>query len=49
MNRLLILSYNVRRSVFEQGLKAFYTRKQLNFKNYKVAILPVVNNLGDNL
>ena len=49
MNRLLILTYNVRRSLFQLGINTFYKPHQLTFKNTKFAILPVVNNLGDNI
>ena len=50
MNRLLILTYNIRRSLFEQGVKTFYSKHQFQFdSDKKVAILPVVNNLGDNI
>jgi hypothetical protein len=47
---LLVLAYNVRRSLFEQGLKTFYAARQFRLSNGgKVAVLPVVTNLGDNI
>ena len=50
MNRLLVLTYNIRRSLFEQRVKTFYTAEQFQLNNgQKVAIVPVVTNLGDNI
>ena len=50
MSRLLIVTYNVRRSMFELGVKTFYPHNKFRLRNgSKVAILPVVTNLGDNI
>lgn len=50
MSRALILTYNIRRSLFELGAKAFYTPREFKMPNRtKVSIIPVVTNLGDNV
>ena len=50
MSRLLIVTYNVRRSMFELGVKTFYPLNKFRIRNgSKVVILPVVTNLGDNI
>lgn len=50
MSRALILTYNIRRSIFELGVNAFYTPKHFAMpKGTKVHIIPVVTNLGDNI
>lgn len=49
MSRSLVFTYNIRRSLFQQRVTTFYKIDQLQFKNRKVAILPIVNNLGDSI
>ena len=50
MSRALILTYNIRRSLFELGVKAFYTPREFTMPDRTpVNILPVVTNLGDSI
>lgn len=51
MSRSLILTYNIRRSLFQQGVNTFHQLQRLSFQSphYKVAIVPVVTNLGDDI
>jgi hypothetical protein len=49
MSRSLVFTYNIRRSLFQQGAKNFYQPHQLSIRNRQVTILPVVNNLGDSI
>lgn len=50
MSRALVLTYNIRRSLFEQGAKCFYSPRQFQVRpDTTLTILPIVNNLGDNV
>lgn len=49
MSRSLVFTYNIRRSLFQERVNTFYHIDQLQFRNRKIAILPIVNNLGDGI
>lgn len=50
MSRSLVFTYNIRRSLFVEGINTFFKPHQLKLSDKsKLVLLPVVTNLGDGI
>lgn len=49
MSRALVFTYNIRRSLFEQGLDHYAKHLQRYSYQSNIYFLPIVNNLGDGI